>query len=181
VEHGIFKPFLPELSNDATEQLTNLVRRENSFSRTPSLPARLLTLLPKDANTVDRVAARLKLSNKLREGLAARVSAPQPNKDNIRSLAYRNGKNCAFDAAMLYASDADIAGCVARLEHWDIPSFPLKGGDLIAMGLDAGPVVAKTLKAIEASWISQGFPDNSALAEIAAQSVAEARSALRKA
>jgi poly(A) polymerase len=49
------------------------------------------------------------------------------------------------------------------------------------MGLDAGPIVAKTLQAIEASWISQGFPDNGKLAEIAAQSVAEALSASRKA
>ncbi len=181
VEHGIFTPFLPELSKDAGERLTKLVEREKTFSPTASLPARLLTLLPKDTGMVDRVASRMKLSNKMREGLAMRAGASQPTADTIRSLAYRNGKDCARDAAMLYASDGDIAACLARIEHWDVPSFPLKGGDLIAMGLDAGPIVAKTLQAIEASWISQGFPDNGKLAEIAAQSVAEARSASRKA
>lgn len=181
VEHGIFTPFLPELSGDAAGCLTELVEREKNLSQAASLPARLLTLLPKDAGSVDRVAARLKLSNKMRERLAIRVSAEAPDADNIRALAYRDGKDSARDAAMLYASDDDVAVCLARLDAWEIPSFPVKGGDLIAMGLNAGPVVAKTLQGIEALWISKGFPDNGALAEITAQSVAEALSASRKA
>ena len=181
VEHDIFAPFLPELTHDAAESLTELLEREKRLSQPASLSARLLTLLPRDASNVDRVAARLKLSNKMREGLALRVAAPQPTTENIRSLAYRNGKDCARDAAMLYVPDENIAACLAQLENWDVPQFLLKGGDLIAMGLDAGPVVAKTLKAIEASWVSLGFPDNDRLHAIAAQSVADAQSASRNA
>lgn len=181
VQHGIFAPFLPELVENVVGKLTALSERERTFSQSPSLPARLLTLLPKNAASVDRVAARLKLSNKIREALAMRVSATQPTAAEIRTFAYRNGIDCATDTAMLYASDDEIAACIAQLDDWTIPTFPLKGGDLIAMGLEAGPSVAKTLQAVEALWVSEGFPQTGRLAEIANQSVAETQSASRKA
>lgn len=181
VEHGIFTPFLPELVGTAVEQLTALTGREKTFAQPASLPARLLTLLPRNAESVERVASRLKLSNKMRDGLAIRVSTAQPTAANIRSLAYRNGFDRARDVAMLYASDDDISVCLAQLDGWAIPAFPLKGGDLIAMGLEAGPVVAKTLHAIEARWVSEGFPQADRLAEIADQSVTDAQSASRNA
>jgi poly(A) polymerase len=181
VEHRIFAAFLPELVGDAAERLTKLVEREQTFSQSMSLPARLLTLLPKDPASVDRVAARLKLSNKMREALALRVSAPPPNAATIRALAYRNGTDCARDAAMLYASDNGFEQSIAQLAGWQIPTFDLKGGDIIAMGLTAGPAVAKTLRSVETLWVSEGFPDYARLREIASQRVAEELSASRKA
>jgi poly(A) polymerase len=181
VENGIFAPFLPELADDAVARLKRLTQRECAFECPPSLLARLLTLLPKDADKVDRVAARLKLSNKMREGLAMRVSAAAPAPDSIRALAYRKGAECAHDAAMLYTSDDEIAACLAALTGWPKPEFALKGGDLIAMGLKPGPMVAKTLQAIEAEWIQKGFPPPEKLTEIARQSAADALSASRKA
>ena len=57
--NGIFEPFLPELSKTAAERLKLLIEREGAFEQPRSLLARLLTLLPKDADKVDRVAARL--------------------------------------------------------------------------------------------------------------------------
>ena len=181
VDNGIFVPFLPELVGDTVQKLTALTEREKGLSQAISLAARLLTLLPKDPASVDRVAARLKLSNKLREALAARVAVTPPSPDNIRALAYRNGVDCARDAAVLYASDHEIGECLAMLDGWQTPKFDLKGGDLIGMGLSAGPVVARTLREIEALWISEGFPSADRLAEIAAQSVAKARSASKNA
>jgi poly(A) polymerase len=157
-----------------------LTDREKTVPHDISLAARLLTLLPKDPLSVDRVAARLKLSNKMREALAIRVSPP-PTAETIRALAYRCGVECARDAAMLYASVEELGKCLAMLDGWQTPKFDLKGGDLIGMGLNAGPVVARTLRTIEALWISEGFPSAERLAEIAAQSVAEARSASKKA
>jgi poly(A) polymerase len=181
VDNGIFTPFLPELVATAVEQLTALTGREKAFGQPVSLPARLLTLLPKNAESVDRVAARLKLSNKMREALVLRVSATAPTVETVRALAYKKGLACARDAAMLYASDNDIDECLAALEGWQMPVFTLKGGDLIAIGLEAGPSVAKTLQAIEAQWVSEGFPQTERLAEIINQSVADALSAFRKA
>ncbi len=181
VEHRIFAPFLPELVDDAVDRLTTLTVREKTLGQPVSLSARLLTLLPRDASMVERVAARLKLSNRMREGLVMRTSAATPTPDTICASAYRNGKESARDVAMLYASDDEIGICLDKLAVWDAPTFPLKGGDLIGMGLDAGPVVAKTLQVIEALWISEDFPDAERVREIAAQRVAEARSASRNA
>ena len=55
--------------------------------------------------------------------------------------------------------------CMARpgpetrlLESWQRPRLPVGGGDLVARGLAAGPLVAKTLQAIEAEWVERGFP-----------------------
>jgi poly(A) polymerase len=38
----------------------------------------------------------------------------------------------------------------------------VSGGDLIAMGLEPGPVVAATLQAIERDWAASGFMTDSA-------------------
>jgi poly(A) polymerase len=59
---------------------------------------------------------------------------------------------------MLFADESALAGCLTKLVAWSPPRFPIKGGDLIARGLSAGPVVAKTLKAIEVAWIEADFP-----------------------
>ena len=44
------------------------------------------------------------------------------------------------------------------LERWQRPRLPIGGGDLIAMGLTAGPVVAATLQAVVEEWLRAGFP-----------------------
>jgi poly(A) polymerase len=181
VEHGIFVPFLPELVPDAATKLAKLIYRESTYSLGISLPARLLAFLPKDQPSVDRVASRLKLSNKLREALSLRVAAPAPEAESIRTIAYLHGIECARDVALLYASDGQINECLKQIEGWRPPAFELKGGDIIMMGLTAGPAVAKTLRAVEAQWISEGFPRIERVTEIATQKVAEALSALRNA
>jgi poly(A) polymerase len=181
VENGIFVPFLPELSVSAVEALQRLVARENQFGQPVSLPARLLTLLPKDVSVVDKVAARLKLSNRLRESLAKRLTASTPATTSIRAIAYRSSLDCAHDVAMLYADDLELAGCLAKLEGWALPELAVKGGDLIALGLPAGPLVAKTLQAVEAGWVSEDFPPAARQTELARQLVAEALSASKKA
>ena len=53
-----------------------------------------------------------------------------------------------------------IAGAdIAPLDGWDIPRFPLKGGQIVARGVKAGPEVARLLQTTEARWVAEGFPD----------------------
>ena len=181
ITNGIFAPFLPELSISAASDLQLLVKRETTFAQPVSLPARFLALLTRDAAAVDKVAARLKLSNKMREGLARRLQAPAPQPDNMRAIAYRSDTETARDVAMLYAADTEVPECLARLEHGETPALSIKGGELIKMGLPAGPLVAKTLQAIEADWISEDFPNAARQRELAIQTVNAALSANRKA
>ncbi len=178
--HGIFAQFMPEIVPDAAEQMAQLVIREKAKGLSPSLPARFLSLLPRDAIVVDKVAARLKLSNKFRENLAARIAVQAENAGDIRAAAYRKDIEAARDAALLYASDANVDAMLSALHDWEVPAFTIKGGDLIARGLTAGPVVAKTLQAVEARWIEEGFPAAERLNEIADQAAVSALLASRK-
>ena len=70
-------------------------------------------------------------------------------------LAYRIGAAEAIDRLLLRSG----AGLDLRaLESWQRPRLPVGGGELVARGLEAGPLVAKTLQAIEAEWVDGGFP-----------------------
>jgi poly(A) polymerase len=171
IRNGIFTPFLPELSGSAADDLQHLIERETQCAQPVSLPARFLALLTRDAAAVDKVAARLKLSNKMREGFAQRLRAGLPTPFNVRAIAYRADIDTARDAVMLYAVDVDVQECLARLEQWDIPTLSVRGGELIGMGLPAGPLIAKTLQAIEAAWINEDFPDAARQRELAEQAV----------
>ncbi len=42
-------------------------------------------------------------------------------------------------------------------EHWEIPQFPLSGGDLAALGLPAGPTMGAWLKQLEEWWEREGY------------------------
>jgi len=171
IANGIFTPFLPELSGSAADDLLHLVEREAQFAQPVSLLARFLALLTRDSVAADKVAARLKLSNKMREGFALRLRAGVPTPFNVRAIAYRADIDTARDAVMLYAVDPDVPECLARLEQWDIPTLLIRGGELIVMGLPAGPLVAKTLQAIEAAWIEENFPDAARQGALAVQAV----------
>ena len=73
------------------------------------------------------------------------------------------------------SNDALIeAGGYSRLlkfaEKWTAPKFPLKGADLQAIGLPAGPEMGKLLKRLEEEWVEADFKlDDGALIERAAK------------
>ncbi len=180
VRHGIFAPFLPELADDAIAALEQLWQREQAHRLAPSLPARLVAILVNDGVAVDKAAIRLKLSNKLRGDLTARLNQPVPDADTVRAIAYHQSVETARDASLLFASDDTIAQSISLLNDWDPPVFGIKGGDLIARGITAGPLVAKTLKLVESKWIEEGFPGTERLNAMADQAASEALSAARK-
>ncbi len=54
------------------------------------------------------------------------------------------------------------------LEKWEPRTFPLKGDDILAMGLSPGPRVGDILHAVEAWWVAQNFvPDYAACVDYA--------------
>ena len=172
VDHGIFVAFLPELKGDAVHSVNRLVARERGNAITPSLLTRILSLLPRDPGTVQKVAMRLKISNAMRADLVARARVPTPSAQNTRAIAYREGIECAREAAILFSDDADLLAALAALKGWDVPEFPIKGGKLVSRGLPVGPMVAETLRAIEGQWIAESFPPLDRVNEIADQAVA---------
>ena len=155
LDGGIFAPILPEVVSGNV--LDRLVTREKEHRVAPFALRRLLALLPAETAIAADVGARLKLSRKQREAMKARIlckAIPSP-----RHAAYAHGIEAAPDAVLLYADDDALDAALAALTGWTPPRFPLKGGDLIARGLEPGPEVGRKLHAIEARWVEEDFPD----------------------
>ena len=60
---------------------------------------------------------------------------------------------------------------VAALADWQLPQLPLKGGDIVARGIAAGPEVARILKAVEAQWVAEDFPGAARVGELVDQKI----------
>jgi len=168
VEHGIFRPIVPEITRHRVSRLTALIEAEESAGAEPDALRRLAALLPSDPAVAESVAARLRLSNKARKRLACAVA---PGSDSRpEALVYRLGRDCAVDRLLLAARVGDAA----RAGNWKVPRIPISGGALIARGLPEGPIVARTLKAIEDRWVETAFPDGDAFEAIVARALEEA-------
>lgn len=169
VEGGILRAVLPEILPAAVGRLEELVRAERDASVEGDALRRLSALLPREPIVAEKVAARLKLSNKARKRLA---TAADPNLDgSIHALAYWIGIEGAIDRLLL-AGQADAA---KELRDWTVPKLPISGGTLINRGLEAGPSVARTLQAIERRWVSEGFPSGADFSAMVDEALSNAR------
>jgi poly(A) polymerase len=168
LERAILKPVIPEIEASAWPQLEMLVRTEGVADMSPDPLRRLSALLPRDPQLAGAVAARLKLSNRARKriGCAAGTEISDPE-----ATAYRNGVECAVDRLLL----AGQASTAATIAAWTPPRLPIAGGALIKRGLTEGPVVSRTLRAIEEGWIAAGFPTGAAFDAIVADALENAR------
>lgn len=169
VEEGILAPVIPEIGREGPERLAELVRAERTASVEADSARRLAALLPPDPLTAEKVAARLKLSNKLRKRLA--LAAAPELAANPRALAYAIGQEGALDRLLL-AGRAEEARSLAG---FTVPRLPIGGGELIKRGLRPGPIVATTLKAIEQRWVDEGFPGEERLAQLVDEALKAAR------
>jgi poly(A) polymerase len=150
VARAIFRPVLPEIAT--ADRLTALVAAERAAGIAPEAVRRLAALLPADPELAGTVAARLRLSKRLAKRL---VSAATTALQEPEILAYRIGAAEAVDRFLLHA-DPPPPG-LSALQSWKRPRLPVGGGELVAMGLEAGPTVAATLQAIERDWAVGGF------------------------
>jgi poly(A) polymerase len=156
VDRRILAAVLPEISSEGVEALRALLAAEAAAAIAPDPLRRLAALLPPDQVTASTIAARLRLSNKSAKRLACAAGREPADADNPPALAYRVGIAEAIDRLLL----GGAASGASSLNGWRRPSFPLGGGDLIAMGLRPGPVVAATLQVLERDWIAAGFPED---------------------
>lgn len=151
-ELGVLAQVLPEVTAGGLESLTALTAHEHDLGVKGAALRRLAALLPADPAVAEQVAPRLRLSITQRKRLNA-AAARDGNCDHPRGLAYRIGMDEARDRLLLAGAP------VAPLDGWNMPRFPLKGGQIVARGISAGPDVARLLRAIETRWIAEEFPD----------------------
>jgi poly(A) polymerase len=151
-QQGVLGVVLPETGDREVVAFEKLVEAERAAGLSPSPIRRLAALLPPESKAAEQVAARLRLSSAQKKRLAAAVQRGILT-DSPRALAYRFGRDEAVDRLLLAGSDP------APIITWAIPEFPLKGGEIVGRGIAAGPEVARILRAVEARWIDEGFPD----------------------
>ena len=68
--------------------------------------------------------------------------------------------------ACVGGDDRTDPASIDPIAAWDIPRLPLKGGAIVARGVEAGPEVARILQTVEAKWIAEGFPGDARVAAI---------------
>ena len=167
---GIFAVILPELDDGFAGALDRLLANEAAAAVDPAPLRRLVALLPAEAAVAEQVASRLRLSTRQRKHMGA-VAAHRGAVRPARQLAHDIGVEAARDAWLFAANPSDAGAAVAALNGWEVPLLQVKGGDLIARGVTAGPEVARILRAVEAQWVTEDYPDAARVGAIVDQMI----------
>ncbi|NJM36104.1 MAG: CCA tRNA nucleotidyltransferase [Rhodomicrobium sp.] len=146
-----------------------LAALEAALDVAPSSIRRLAALAVMVEEDAERLAARLRLSNAEAKQLLV-MAGQQPSfsgaisERNARVALYRLGAEGYRDRASIAwarvgadAADEDWLRLYRLTERWSPPAFPLKGQDLIAHGVPAGPKVGQKMRALEAKWLDSGL------------------------
>jgi poly(A) polymerase len=186
---GVLTKALPESEKWGIDAIHGLVKAEQDLGWQPDPLLRLEAMVPPDAERMQALAERLKLSNADAERLKSWALAPKiepgGTESDLAKKLYRSGRQPILDWLKLSLASARVkgiesndalveAGGYSRLlkfsEKWTVPKFPLKGADLQAIGVPTGPEMGKLLKRLEEEWVESDFkPDSGALRERAAQ------------
>ncbi len=180
---GVLTAVLPESEKWGIDAVHALVAAGDDLGWTPDPLLRLEAIVPPDAARMAAMARRLKMSRAEGARLSAwAMTAPIAHATSeaaLAKIAYAGERQAVEDRLRL-----GLASARARAEHdpaalaeaggylrllrfldgWERPVFPVKGGDLAALGLPAGPKMGSLLAKLEAEWVEDGFrPSRDAL------------------
>lgn len=156
------------------QRLARVVAIEAANGLTPDRWTRLCALALDAPQSASHLGERLRLSKSEVEALAGAAARhgsfdPAASEDEARAHLYRTGVANYYRAALVdWASGTDGVENVARAarlrlpERWPVPTLPVRGTDVMALGIPSGPQVGKILAAFEAWWIDQDFPQDTA-------------------
>jgi poly(A) polymerase len=166
-KRGVLPVVLPEAGARGVAALAALIAQESRQDVAADPLRRLAALLPPDPYLAEQVAARLRLSAAQKKRVVTAADRAGGGPGDARVLAYRLGRAEAVDRLLL------AGAAVAPLKGWEMPRFPLKGGEIVARGVSAGPEVARILRRIEDNWIAEGFPGRERVAQLLDQEIAQ--------
>lgn len=173
---GVLTKVLPESEKWGIDAIHPLVKAEADLGWKPDPLLRLQAMVPPDAGRMEAMAERLKFSKgervRMRVWAEGRAPASDTTETQFAKELYRGDPKAIFDRLRLalaaargraMADNGSLieAGGYARLlkfaETWKAPEFPLKGGDLVLAGADAGPGVGKLFRKLKEEWVESGF------------------------
>ena len=123
---------------------------------------RLAALAAGDGAILAAIAARLRFSNRRRDRLVATAGPfAVTNPAAARRLLYRIGAEAYGDRLLLAwaeaPAEARFAPLLGAAAGWRRPKFPLRGKDVVALGIERGTRVGELLAAVEAWWVDGDF------------------------
>lgn len=145
---------------------------EQALDRPPDPILRLAALSGAHAGVASKLRERLRLSNTEYERIARmtlRDTAfdPKTPEQQAKAFLYRMGTDAFTDAALIdWARSSAPPGDPQRRERielpvrWQAPELPVRGTDVIKLGVEPGPGVGRALSAFEDWWIGAGFPSD---------------------
>ena len=164
-----------------------LVGIEMAQGAAPSAALRLAVLAVWVKEDGPRLAQRLRLSNEEQAVLALApdeiVDPRLPDEAQAKAGLYCLGAN-AFRSYVLIAwarsgaspDDPAWAAALRLPDRWQVPTFPLRGPDIMALGDISGPEIGRALRRLEQAWVEGGFAeDRESLLARARSLVADAR------
>ncbi|HEY4345775.1 MAG TPA: CCA tRNA nucleotidyltransferase [Parvibaculum sp.] len=164
---GILSVVLPEASRlDRFEKLVD-IEANQLFRSDPLL--RLASTLDLDAAGVAALAARLKLSNKDRDRIAAMLTDKTKivaylSIKEVRKALYLIGVETFKDRVMLgWAEDRkghntfQWRAMLAMADSWVKPDFMLTGQMIKAAGVPEGPEIGRVRREVEEWWVDADF------------------------
>jgi poly(A) polymerase len=156
--------------------LARLAAIEAGLGLAPDAVLRLAALAVEIPEDAERLRERLRLSNGETSKLlsiAGRVPDIGPTAPEREAKLYLHlwGQSVYRDRVLiLWARSGDAPRCDSWRrrfdlpDRWQRPSFPLRGADVLALGVPAGPRVGEILSALQAWWMDEGFaPDEANL------------------
>ena len=166
--HGVLPQVLPEAAHIA--RMPSLLALEHRLNVPSDAIRRLAATLEIEPNAARDLADRLRLSRKDRKRLVdltahrGAISRTVSALD-CRRLLYRLGTELFRDLVMIgWAADGEDWTTVWDIANdWQPVDFPVRGADVTAIGVPAGPAVGKLLGRVKKWWIDQDFvPDRDA-------------------
>ncbi len=176
IDHGIMQYILPEA--EKTERLKRLMWIETSAIKVDSVAPdkirRLAAVIDTDAAGAEAMARRLMFSRADREHIKALAeprwqAAWEVDEAALRTVLFRLGAAEVIDLVLLAWAEHLILTPRLRPEEkdgwqniiriagaWSPIEFPLRGRDVLELGVDEGPEVSVLLGAVEDWWLSGG-------------------------
>ncbi len=173
---GVLTEILPESEKWGIDAIPALIAAELTFGWQPDALLRLAAIIPPDAERLEAMAKRLRLSKSEAATFSAWAKAPRLPAviadTAFDRLLYRHGANglgtvlrlalassrqkSENDPAQL-PETARLQRLLSRAEKWQKPVFPLTGADVLAIGIPAGPRVGEILGELEDKWVDSNF------------------------
>lgn len=165
IDNEIMSYVLPHPQN--LDKLEFLVSLQEGKTLPHDALRRMFALYFPDAVLAESLATRLKFTKKQKQQMISWAETEVCledyfNEASLRRLVYLYGKEFCIDKLLLLLAQKqqklpDLNSKISFIEGLVVPVFPLRGKDLIAMGMESSCRIGDVLDNLERIWIESGF------------------------